>query len=393
VSRARLALAALACAALILLAGCGSDDKATETVTQSDTTTSGSAEQVVIDASKGFNPEAIYRKTAPGVVTIISIFDGAADPLGGGGAGQGSGFVISKEGEILTNAHVVTSGGNADAGAGGGPIRQAKEVFVEFPDHNQVKAEIVGTDPDADVALIKVEPDGIDMSPVELSDGSGIAVGDPVAAIGSPFGEEQSLSIGVISATDRTINSLTDFSIAGAIQTDASINPGNSGGPLLNAEGKVIGINQQIESQSGSNSGVGFAVPIDAVHYSLDQLRADGKVEYAFIGVTTQTLYPQLADELGLDVDSGALISEVSNGSPAADAGLKGGNKDIKFQARPVTTGGDVIVGMDGKPVESSNDVAALVADKKPGETITFEIIRDGEHRDVDVKLEPRPAR
>ncbi|MGZ5340542.1 MAG: S1C family serine protease, partial [Solirubrobacterales bacterium] len=328
--------AALSSAALALAAGCGGDNStelaATVTETAPTTATTG-AEKVVVQSSKGnFSPEAIYRKAAPGVVTILAISDdGANDILGAGGgtAGQGSGFVISKDGEILTNAHVVTTGGRA---AGGGPVREAKQVFVEFADRNRVQAEIVGVDPDSDVALIKVEPDGLSLTPVELSDGQGIEVGQPVAAIGSPFGEEQSLSIGVISATDRTIPSLTDFSIDGAVQTDASINPGNSGGPLLDTDGQVIGINQQIESQSGSNAGVGFAVPIAAVRYSLDQLSESGKVEYAFIGVTTQTIYPQLADELGISADSGALISNVVEGSPAEKGGLKGGDADIRFQ-------------------------------------------------------------
>jgi S1-C subfamily serine protease len=400
VSRKALAAAVLSSAALAL-AACGGDNSTelgatvTETSPASTAPTSTGAEKVVVQASNGdFSPEAIYRKAAPGVVTILAITpsNGAADILGGGGgsAGQGSGFVISKDGEIVTNAHVVTTGGKA---AGGGPVQEAKQVFVEFADLNRVQAEIVGVDPDADVALLKVDPDGLNMTPVELSDGQGIEVGQPVAAIGSPFGEEQSLSIGVISASDRTIPSLTDFSIDGAIQTDASINPGNSGGPLLDSEGQVIGINQQIESQSGSNAGVGFAVPIAAVHYSLDQLRENGKVEYAFIGVTTQTIYPQLADELGVDSDTGALISDVVDGSPAADAGLKGGDEDIRFQGQRVKKGGDLIVGIDGKQVTSSSDVARLIANRRPGETLPFEVISGGEHKSVDVTLGTRPEK
>jgi S1-C subfamily serine protease len=396
VKLARLATIAVLVAALIaLVAGCGSKstDSSTASIATETTgtdTTAASAEQAVVQSSKGFSPEGIYRKVAPGVVTILSIFGASgSDTLGGASGGQGSGFIVSKDGEIVTNAHVVTSGGEA---AGGGPIEKSKEIFVELADHNRVPAKIVGIDPDADVALIKIDPDGLDLHTVALSDGKGIEVGEPVAAIGSPFGEEQSLSVGVISATDRTIPSLTNFSIDGGIQTDASINPGNSGGPLLNAAGEVIGINQQIESQSGSNAGVGFAVPITAVHYSLDQLRANGKVEYAFIGVTTQSVYPQLAKELGLDVDSGALISKVEPDSPAADAGLKGGSDKIRFQAQPVTTGGDVIVAIDGDKVSSSSDVARLVADRHPGEKVTFEVIRDGKHEDIQLTLGTRPS-
>ena len=229
--------------------------------------------------------------------------------------------MVDKDGDIVTNAHVVTSGGRLN---GGGTPHEAKQVFVEFGDRNRVPAEIKGFDADADVALIKVDPDGLDLEPVSLSDRSSFAVGEPVAAIGSPFGEEQSLSVGVVSATDRTVEGLTNFGIDNAIQTDASINPGNSGGPLLDAKGQVIGINEQIASSSGSNSGVGFAIPVTSVRYSLDQLRADGKVEYAFLGVTSESLYPQLAEHLGLDTETGALITDVVNGSPADDAGLKG---------------------------------------------------------------------
>ncbi len=176
-------------------------------------------------------------------------------------------------------------------------------------------ADIVGFDPHADVALLKVDPDGLDLHPLELATSEEVKVGQPVAAIGSPFGEDRSLSVGVVSATDRSIQSLTQFQIDGAIQTDASINPGNSGGPLLDAEGNVIGIDQQINTTSGGNEGVGFAVPIALVARSIDQLRENGSVKYAYIGVTTQSLYPQLADRLGLTADTGALVTEVVMGA------------------------------------------------------------------------------
>ncbi len=377
----------------LLVQGCGDDEDgggSSTTVVETETGGDAGESQPAPLADNGFNPEAIYDRAAPGVVTVISISGQGADPLGGGGAGQGSGFVISKEGEILTNAHVVTVGGQA---SGGGAVKEAKQVFVEFSDLNRVEAEIVGVDPDADVALIKVDPEGLKVSPVELSDGEGLEVGQPVAAIGSPFGEQQSLSLGVISATDRTIPSLTDFSIDGAIQTDASINPGNSGGPLLDAGAKVIGINQQIESQSGSNAGVGFAVPVNAVSYSLEQLREKGSVDYAYIGVSTQTVYPQLADELGLDAEAGALISEVVEGSPAEEAGLEGGDEEARFQGQQVTRGGDLIVAIDGEDVRSSSDVARLVAAKRPGEKVSFEVLRGDDRQTIEVTLGTRPER
>jgi S1-C subfamily serine protease len=384
-SQAR-ALAALAAAALAL-AGCSSDEGDSDT---SATAEDSKSDRVVIaTAGGGFNPGAIYERAAPGVVTISSIFGGGdgAGGLFGGGAGQGSGFVISEEGEILTNAHVVT---DAQSTGTSGDINAAKELYVQFPDRNQVPGEIVGFDPYADVALVKVDPDGLDLQPLELGSIEEVAVGAPVAAIGSPFGEEQSLSTGVISATDRSIESLTEFRIDGAIQTDASINPGNSGGPLLDAEGAVIGLNQQINTTSGGNEGVGFAVPIDLARRSLEQLREDGNVDYAFIGVTTQPLYPQLADRLGIDADTGALIAEVTEGGPADEAGLEGADQTIRFQGQEVEAGGDVIVAVNGEPIVGESDLPRLISRLDSGDETTLEIIRDGERSEIEVTLGER---
>jgi S1-C subfamily serine protease len=384
--RVKAALGVVLAAALI--AGCGGsgDDSDGPSASQAPTAT-----QVVVQASDGsFNPAQIYKDVAPGVVTITSVFEGGgSDLLGGGGAGQGSGFVVDTDGNILTNAHVVTSGGNLN---GGGSPREAKQVFVEFGDRNRVAADIVGFDADADIALIKVDPDGLDLHPVRLADRSSFAVGEPVAAIGSPFGEDQSLSIGVISATDRTIEGLTNFGIDNAIQTDASINPGNSGGPLLDAKGEVIGINEQIASSSGSNSGVGFAIPVTSVRYSLEQLKDGGEVDYAYLGVTSESLYPQLAEHLGIDSESGALITDVVDGSPADDVGLKGSSGQTTFQLQQVKTGGDVVIAVDGKPVLQNNDLSELIATHRPGEEATLTVIRDGERDEVEVTLGSRPA-
>ncbi len=389
-SKLRTSLLAVVAAALIA-GGCGGGggDNSSSGAGATPTTT----QQVVVQASDGsFNPAQIYKDVSPGVVTITSVFNGGGDSvLGSSGtsAGQGSGFVVDKNGDIVTNAHVVTSGGHLN---GGGTPQAAKQVFVEFGDRNRVPAQIVGFDADADVALIKVDPDGLDLVPVPLSDRSTFAVGEPVAAIGSPFGETQSLSIGVISATNRTVEGLTNFGIDNAIQTDASINPGNSGGPLLDSKGEVIGINEQIASSSGSNSGVGFAIPVTSVRYSLDQLRNGGKVEYAFLGVTSESLYPQLAEHLGLDTKSGALITDVVGDSPADKAGLKGSTGETTFQLQHVKTGGDVVIAVDGKPVFQNNDLSELVALHKPGDTVTLDVIRDGHHATVDVTLGSRPA-
>ncbi len=346
---------------------------------------------VIVSSHNGtFDPGAVYGEAAPGVVTIRSIFSGSSLPsvLGGGGsAAQGSGFVISDGGEIATNAHVVT-----DAEGGGGPIHEAKEVYVQFADRNQVAADIVGFDPNADVALLKVDPKGLDLDPLQLATNEDVQVGQPVAAIGSPFGEDRSLSVGVVSATDRSIESLTKFRIEGAIQTDASINPGNSGGPLLDADGNVIGINQQINTTSGGNEGVGFAVPISLVQHSLDELRRGGEVTYAYIGVSTQSLYPQLADRLGLPSDTGALVARVIPSGPADDAGLRGSDQKIQFQGQEISAGGDLIVAVQGHKLVAETDLPRLISRYEPGDTVTLQIVRDGKNQNVDVKLGERPA-
>jgi S1-C subfamily serine protease len=212
-----------------------------------------------------------------------------------------------------------------------------------------------------------------------------------VAAIGSPFGEQQSLSVGVVSALDRSVESLTKFQIEGAIQTDASINPGNSGGPLLDAAARVLGINEQIETSSGSNSGVGFAVPVSAIKRSVAQLEEKGEAEYAYIGVATQMIYPQLADKLDLDTDHGGLLSEVVPGGPADKAGLEGGDGRLTFQAIPYETGGDVIISIDGHPVVRPDDLARYISTHQPGQTVNLVVLHDGDREQVDVTLGKRP--
>jgi S1-C subfamily serine protease len=385
-------VAALVAGAALALGACGGDDSSGpgSEVTSAVTSSEHAKKTVVVQSQGGaFDPEAVYQQAAPGVVTVHSILPGGgSDILGGGGsAAEGSGFVLSEGGEIATNAHVVT-----DATSGGGaPIHEAKEVYVQFIDRNQVAAEIVGFDPDADVALLKVDTDGLDLHPLQLGSSRDVKTGEPVAAIGSPFFHEQSLSVGIVSATDRSIPSLTQFHIEGAIQTDASINPGNSGGPLLDAEGHVIGIDQQIDTTSGGNEGVAFAVPIDLVKRSLDELRANGTVKYAYIGVTTQALYPQLADRLGLPTDTGALVSKVVKGGPAEEAGIKAGTQEIEFQGLKATVGGDVIVAVDGQDIVGEADLPKLIAQHDPGDTVTLEIIRDGDTQNLDVELGERP--
>jgi S1-C subfamily serine protease len=275
----------------------------------------------------------------------------------------------------------------------GAKISKASQVYVQFADGNEVPAKIIGFDPNADVALLKVDSKGLQLVPLDLGNSSKVQVGEPVAAIGSPFGEEQSLTIGVVSATDRTIDALTDFQIPDAIQTDAAINRGNSGGPLLDSHGRVIGINSQIRSSGGGSEGIGFAVPIDTVKRSLAQLRSGGRARYGFLGVSSQNLYPQLAHHLNLPVEQGALIADVVKGGPADKAGLKGGGKEERFQASLVKPGGDVITRVNGTQVTRTHDLSELIAHYRPGQTVTLEVYRGGKRREVRVTLGDRPGR
>jgi S1-C subfamily serine protease len=381
--------ALLALLAVVALVGCGDDGNDAP-----DREEGGDSETTRVEviessgAEGGFDAKAIYESESPGVVTVISLFGsgGLESILGGeeGGGGVGSGFVLNGEGEIATNAHVVSTGE-------GSALQRAKEVYVEFADGNQVEAEIVGADPNADIALLKIDPAGLKLRPLPLGESASVEVGEPVAAIGSPFGERQSLSVGVISAVDRSIESLTNFAISGAFQTDAAINPGNSGGPLVDSEGRVIGVNQQIKSRSGGGEGVGFAVPVDAVKRSIEMLREDGEARYAYLGVSSVELYPQLIDRFELDADKGAWVQEVNPGGPAEDAGLRGGGAPVTFQAQSFRPGGDVITKVDGRPVEDSSDLANVISEFEPGQEVTLEIHRDGETRELKVKLAERP--
>jgi S1-C subfamily serine protease len=369
----------------LVAAGCDSDDDESASAPRDVTTT---RVEVVegLGREGGFDPDQIYERLSPGVVTVISIFEGGASLLDEDGeGGQGSGFVLDSQGYVATNAHVVTSG----EGSGSG---RAEEVFVEFADGNRVPAEIVGDDPNADVALLKVNPAGLGLTPLRLGHSDRLQVGEPVAAIGSPFGERQSLSVGVISAVDRNIESLTRFQIGNAIQTDAAINPGNSGGPLLDARGRVIGVNAQIKSESGGGEGVGFAVPVDAVARSLRELRQDGRVEYGYLGVTTLALWPQLARRLDLEVRDGGLVQEVEEDSPAEEAGLRGGGAEIEFQATPLSTGGDVVVAVNGRRLTRTQDLADVISSMSAGERVRLDVLRDGKRRTIEVELGQRPA-
>ena len=314
----------------------------------------------------GFDPARIYANRSEGVVTIYSYFPN-------GQRAQGSGFIVSSDGHILTNSHVVTNSGADEA-----TVRGAERMYVVFHDGDRIPGSIVGWDLFNDTGLVKVDPEDHAVSPVPLGDSSRVVVGEPVAAIGSPFGQESSLAVGVVSATERSIDSLTSaYDVSDAIQIDAPINHGNSGGPLLDARGRVIGINAQIRSDSGNAEGVGFAIPINSARRSMEQLISTGKVAYAYVGVTTQDVTPAISRRYGLGAPRGALIQAVVEDAPAARAGLKGSTNQEVFNGVPINIGGDLIVGFAGRRVERAADIARIVTDSlRPGQTVSVVVLR-----------------
>ena len=373
-----------AAGALAVASLTGLTEGQTSTVVVERTITEGVAAPVGLPTTGAdFNPAAIYARRSPGVVTIYA-------DLGAAGQAQGSGFIVDKSGTILTNAHVVTD----VAEASGGPVSAAQAVYVEFKDGDRVPATIVGWDLFSDVAAIRVDPALHAVAPVPLGTSATVVVGTPVAAIGSPFNEQSSLSVGVVSATNRTIDSLTSgYSISDAIQTDAPINHGNSGGPLFDARGRVIGINAQIRSTSGAGEGVGFAIPIDTARRALDQLVRTGRVSYAYVGVTTQDVTPRLAEKFGFASPRGALVAKVQPDTPASRAGLRGGTSVEDADGIQVSLGGDVIVRIGDKPITSAQDVSRAVALHVAGEKVRFTVLRGGKTRRVVlVTLAERPS-
>jgi 2-alkenal reductase len=334
-----------------------------------------------------FDPAEIYRRRSPGVVTILSIFEEQPVSEDDEHAAQGSGFVVSPNGYVLTSAHVVSSAGEGQA------TRIAKRVYVAFRDNDRVDAEVIGVDLNDDVGLLKLDPDDHALTPVPLGNSSKVVVGEPVAAIGSPFGKTDSLAVGVVSSNRRSIPSLTSsYNVVDAIQTDAPITHGNSGGPLLDAAGRVIGINAQIRSDSGDSEGVGFAIPINAAKRSMKQLIEKGRVEYAYVGVTAGTLTPALAERFDYSVDRGAVVEQIAAGSPGLRAGLRCGRGTEIFRGIAVKKGADVIVAIDGQPVRSADDLVRIVSERlEPGQQATFQVVRGGERKSIAVKLGERP--
>ncbi len=341
--------------------------------------------------SGGLTPHDIYVKDAPGVVfvtsTIVQKTESPFNLFGGGetqrqGQATGSGIVIDGNGTILTNYHVVEN---------------AIKVTVSIEKGKTVDAQVVGKDPSNDLAVLRIHPDGLALHPLTLGESNGVQVGDPVLAIGNPFDLERTLTTGVISALQRQITAPNGFTIDNVLQTDAPINPGNSGGPLLDASGRVIGINSQIETggSGGGSVGIGFAVPIDTAKSEIAELEKGGTVRGAYIGLTSLTIDGSLS-ALNLPVKSGALVQSVQKGTPAEKAGIRGGTVTGNTEGGQVAVGGDIIVAIDGKAVTSSEDLANDISAKKPGDTITVGLLRANgkggyEHKTVSVKLASRP--
>jgi S1-C subfamily serine protease len=340
-------------------------------------------------SSGGLSAHEIYERTAPSVAYVTStIVRQSESPFGFGetqqqGTATGSGFVINANGTILTNWHVVEN---------------EVKVTVSFEHSKTVEAHVVGKNPSQDLAVLRIPTEGLNLHPLPLGSSSTVEVGEPVLAIGNPFGLSRTLTTGVISALQRQLTAPNGFTIDNVLQTDAPINPGNSGGPLLNAQGQVIGITSQIEtggSGSDGNIGIGFAVPINTAKEELPELEKGGTVRTAYLGIVMIPVDGSLSS-LNLPVTSGALVEKVEAGSPAAKAGIRAGNVEAKINGNEISVGGDIIVGFNGKKVTSSEDIASDVGAKKPGETVAIELLRASgsggyTKKTVNVTLGQRP--
>jgi putative serine protease PepD len=332
----------------------------------------------------------IYKRDGDGVAFIeselpakesSSLFPFGESESEGGGTATGSGIVIDGEGHVLTNNHV---------------IEGASRIEVKLGASNtEYKASVVGTDPATDLALLKVEAPAGQLHPLTLGKSSEMEVGDPVVAIGNPFGLDRTVTSGIVSALQRQIQAPNGFSISNVIQTDAAINPGNSGGPLINSKGEVIGINSQIETGgngSDGNVGIGFAIPIDTARAEIHQLETKGEVEHAFLGIEGGSITPGLARALNLPVKEGVIVQSVVKGGPADKAGIEGGNTSATIDGTQVSLGGDIITEINGKKISGMDEVVNIINAAKPGEEIELTILREGSTKTATVTLGKRPA-
>ncbi len=343
------------------------------------------------EEESGNTVNEIYKADGDGVAFVESqiaaqeVEPSPFNPFGepeseGGGTATGSGFVIDSEGHVLTNNHVVEG---------------ADEITVKLGESDTPRsAEVIGADPSNDLALLKVDAPQSELHPLELGNSSQVEVGDPVVAIGNPFGLDRTVTAGIVSALQRQIQAPDGFSISNVIQTDAAINPGNSGGPLINGAGEVIGINSQIETGGGGNGnvGIGFAIPINTAKSEIQSLIDDGEVEHAYLGISGGDITPELAQDLNLPVEEGAIVQEVVEGGPADKAGIQGSNKKATIEGVEIGLGGDIITEIDGKKIKDMEQVVTMVGEAKPGDEFDITLLRDGQEKKATVTLGKRPS-
>ncbi len=325
------------------------------------------------------NNITVYEKVADGVVNVTGTamqmdFFFNAFPT----QGSGSGSIIDTKGHILTNHHVVAN---------------AQKLEVTLADGSKWPAKLVGSDPDNDLAVIKIEVPKEKLKVISMGDSKSLRIGQKVLAIGNPFGLQRTLTTGIVSSLGRTIRSEVGTLIEDVIQTDAAINPGNSGGPLLNSEGEIVGINSAIISPTGGSVGIGFAIPVNTAKKVVPELISKGYVTYPYIGATVQSLIPEMAKYLKLKIERGAMISEVVKGGPADKAGLKGGNQRVQVGNMIVLVGGDIVVKADQKEVKTNDELIHYIREKKPGDTVLLKVFRKDSFIDLKVTLGERPRR
>ncbi|CAN5164019.1 trypsin-like peptidase domain-containing protein [soil metagenome] len=355
-------------------------DSATTTGSQAPLT---AQQPVASPTGKGLTVGEIYDRVDAGVAFIRASggSDAQASPFGGSApntGATGSGFLIDNDGHVVTNAHVVDG---------------ASEFEVTLGDEQKgYDAKLLGQDDSTDIAVLEIDSGDDPVEPLTLGSSGDVAVGDPVVAVGNPFGLDRTVTAGIVSALQRQISAPDGFAISDVIQTDAPINPGNSGGPLLSAAGEVIGVNSQIESTSRGSVGIGFAVPIDTAAEVAQTLISDGEVQHAYLGITGADLDPQLADAMNIDAQQGALVQRVVPDSPADKAGIEAGDVTATVDGAQIRVGGDLITAVDGEPVTGMDDVIAAVNRIQPGDKLELTLVRKGDQRTVTVTLADRPA-
>jgi S1-C subfamily serine protease len=327
----------------------------------------------VTGGESGNTVNQIYKSDADGVAFIESkVAEGVA---------SGSGVVLDDEGHVLTNNHVVEGG---------------EEISVSLESEGQMyPAEVVGTEPNKDLALLKVDAPASKLHPLTLGDSSKMEVGDPVVAIGNPFDLQRTVTSGIVSALQREIQAPDGVTIDNVIQTDAAINPGNSGGPLINSSGEVIGINSQIETGgegSEGNVGIGFAIPINTAKEEIAKLESGTADEHGYLGISGATITPELAQAFNLPVEEGVLVQQVEEGGPAAAAGIQGATTAASVEGQEFGLGGDIIVAVNGEAIASTEDLIEKISDSHAGETVELTVNREGQTASVSVKLAERPA-